>query len=194
MGKKAFLNRSSGIALLWVCSAFFFLFGQASPANALSLRMHSLESLRKEALSIRHAQCISTYAARDEHSGNVYRYAKFETMEVLKGGLTVPQQFFLRTLERVGASKALALPGAPAFSAGSQYVLYLREHNADGFPMLVGFTQGALPLSKDALGHMIIDVRTLGPAFAHMNIPRDLNFAEFKSRFLAPSLDERLGR
>ncbi len=123
-----------------------------SKAEAVVLKRYTLSTLSEQADDILHVTCVAAYPGRSEGGSKVYTYYKFEIRERLRGGQTRGDGLMLRLLGGSLGGQNVLLPGAPSFREGNHYLLYLKGSNDEGYPLLVGFSQGVVPLQRSDTG------------------------------------------
>jgi hypothetical protein len=112
------------------------------PAQATTVRRASLDDLIQTSTSIVRARVVRSFTA--SQGPLVYRHYTIHVLDRWKGPVApevdvqVPQ-----------------VSGAPQFTAGSEYVFFLWT-GPSGANHLLGLSQGALDVTKDAAGNTIV--------------------------------------
>jgi hypothetical protein len=112
------------------------------PAQATTLRRASLDDLIQTSTSIVRARVTGSFTA--QQGPLLYTHYTIQVLDRWKGPL--------------GAQVDVQVPqaiGAPQFTTGSEYVLFLWT-GPSGANHVLGLTQGALDVTKDAVGNTMV--------------------------------------
>lgn len=117
-------------ALLYSLVAGVFL-----PAHALDLVPLTLDQLIQQSPRIVLARCSGSETREVERYGNnLFTFYQFDASEILHGDLKA--RFELRQFGGRKGDVVIGIDGNPEFVAGRNYLLFLGESNADGFPIV----------------------------------------------------------
>ena len=114
----------------------------ALPAAATSLLPLSLEQLATRADLIFYGKAVSNEVKKDEQSGQIATFTKFEIIDLIKG-----KAGDTHTIKQIGgfdrnSNTRLMIRGVPKFISGEEYVVFLPKKSSLGFCSPLGLHQG----------------------------------------------------
>jgi hypothetical protein len=125
----------------------------SAPAWATTLERLSLADMIAKSTSIVHAKVTSSYSALV--GADIYTYYQLQVSEVLKPTGHAAQS--LQVAVPGGEAKGLRqmVPGAPAITIGSDYVLFLWTSRS-GLTEVIGLSQGLFRMTQDSTGNAVL--------------------------------------
>jgi len=133
----------------------------ALPATATSLLPLSLTQLSTRADLIFYGKVISNEIKKDEVSGQIATFTKFEIIETIKGDASSTH-----TIKQIGgfdknSNTRLMVRGVPRFITGAEYVVFLPKKSSLGFCSPLGLHQGSFSVTTENDEKVISNGRTL---------------------------------
>jgi hypothetical protein len=142
-------------------AALAFALWMAAAAPGTTLSQETTAELVAGAERVCCAAVESVQSRRDPRSGFVFTHVRLRLLEDMKGsgeGTTIE----LRLPGGRADGVETVAPGMPRFEPGRETVLLLGRRNADGFPVLLQASGGALPVRKDREGRRCLGARVTG--------------------------------
>lgn len=139
------MNQSAHIRRLLLAVSLLMGLAAVSVASAATVRQLSIKQLTSAAQLILRGRVEAAPAAW--HGGRIFRSARIDTAQVLKGPLKAGQPVEVLLPGGVVGDVGQWVPGAPDLKAGEEVLLYL-EKRPLGW-VVVGFYQGAFTLERD---------------------------------------------
>lgn len=121
-------------------------------AGATTLQQLTTDQMIRQSTAIVRVTVVS--ATPVLHGNTIYTEYQFSALETLKTGQNgVPNAVFVPG----GALKGIrqTVPGAPALTAGQQYVVFLWTGKS-GFTQIIGLSQGLFTVMQDASGNAVL--------------------------------------
>jgi len=147
-------------SLTMVAVTFVSVVTATTVAQATLVRSFSLTSLALEAHSVVRGEVIDEEVVYDARYGEVFTDTHIRVQETLAGDIRVDEVVILRQIGGVLDGVETHVVGTVDFQLGDEIITFTRSDGA--FHYLVGMSQGAWALSRDAHGLARLH-RNLGP-------------------------------
>jgi hypothetical protein len=118
-----------------------------------------LRDLADAATTVVRARC-SGFTSEQTSGGFPQTVARFSVLEVAKGDATTSDLAIKQPGGTING-KVIVVPGAPEFHNGEEAILFLEPKRDGGF-MVVGLSQGYLPIATGSGGSPSVYVRDAG--------------------------------
>jgi len=165
-------------------SRVVFIFGLlvAGAASALTLQQLSLDQMTQSATAIVRARVVGT--SNSLTGSTIYTHYKLQVTETWKG--TAAAEVMLPG--GIANGYRQSIPGVPALTVGTEYVLFLWTSSQTGITHLIGMSQGLFYLSSQADGSTLATRPLVGELMLDANGRRvadqaiNMNLTDLRTR------------
>lgn len=137
--------------------AFFAAWGCLSSAHALVAIEKTFDQLVSEADLIL-VGTVADLQGKRMNNGAIATHITFDDINIVKGQ-TAHQTYTLEMLGGTIGREHFEIPGAPTFTLGETYVLFIKGNRTSMFP-LVGATQGQFIVRHEHSGELAVLIDT----------------------------------
>jgi len=134
-------------------------------ADATTVRQFDLEEMVETARQIFLGTCLSARCEASDDEGICTR-TRFKVEERIKGTFdadTLQLRLPVGTVDGIRCT----IPGMPSFAPGEEVVLFLTEEGADGYPWVVGLSQGKFSVASDPVSRRKVVVNAASEETVH---------------------------